>query len=230
MLSINELSVGYGKQLVIDNLNLEIQSNSIHGLVGLNGAGKTTLLSTIYGLKKQNNGRIEYHKKKVSREQIAFLETNNYFYPKITGKEYLNIFKTRNVGFDINKWNIFFELPLNKLIDNYSTGMKKKLALMGVLCLNREILILDEPFNGVDLETVQKLKSLLTELKSKKLILITSHILESLTNICNRISYLNNGLIEFSRNKSDFKNLESDIFSTHQNNIDVKVKELLSGM
>jgi ABC-2 type transport system ATP-binding protein len=227
MIKIDNLKVNYGNNNVLNELCLEIPNNTIHGLVGLNGSGKTTLLNTIYGLKKKVAGTILYNDKDIKRGNIAFLETINFFYPRIKGKEYLDIFKTQNPNFDIEKWNTLFELPLNKLIDDYSTGMKKKLALMGIICLDREVLILDEPFNGVDLETVQKIKTLLLKLKPKKTILITSHILESLLSICDLISYLNNGKMEFTKEKRNFDEIENDIFAVHQDNLDKKIQELI---
>lgn len=227
MIKIDNLKVNYGNNNVLNELCLEISSNTIHGLVGLNGSGKTTLLNTIYGLKSKVLGTIQCNDEDIKRNDIAYLETINYFYPRITGKEYLNIFKTQNPIFDIDKWNTLFDLPLNKLIDDYSTGMKKKLALMGIICLNREVLILDEPFNGIDLETVQKIKTLLLKLKTKKTIIITSHILESLLPICDSISYLNDGKIEFTKKKKNFNEIENDIFAMHQDSLDKKIQELI---
>ncbi len=227
MISISQLKVDYGKLNVLNNLSLDIHANSIHGLVGLNGSGKTTLLNTIYGLKSKNMGSIQWNGKPIERKNIAYLETVNYFYPRITGGEYLGIFKSKNLEFDIDKWNELFELPLNKLIDDYSTGMKKKLALLGIISLNREILILDEPFNGLDMETVQKAKMLLTGLRSKRTILITSHILESLTGICHYISYLNNGSIQFTKAKIDFPTVENEIFAVHNDKIIQQIRDLI---
>lgn len=227
MIKINNLTVNYSKHRVLNQLGMEIHTSTIHGLVGLNGSGKTTLLNTVYGLKNKVAGTIQYNEKDIKRKNIAYLETVNYFYPRITGKEYLTIFKTQNPNFDVDKWNTLFELPLNKLIDDYSTGMKKKLAIMGIICLDREILILDEPFNGVDLDTVQKIKTLLLKLKSRKTIIITSHILESLLPICDSISYLNNKKIEFTKSTKNFDEIETDIFAVHQDNLDKKIQDLI---
>ena len=227
MIKIINLKVNYDKQNVLNGLCLDISDNTIHGFVGLNGSGKTTLLNTIHGQMKKLQGSIKYKDEDIKRNDIAYLETINYFYPRITGKEYLDIFKTQNPNFDINKWNTLFELPLNKLIEDYSTGMKKKLALMGIICLDREVLILDEPFNGVDLDTVQKIKTLLLKLKSIKTIIITSHILESLLPICDSISYLNDGKIEFTKNRNNFDEIEKEIFAMHQDNLDKNIQDLI---
>lgn len=229
MISIDNLNVKYKDNHVLKNLCLKIPEQSAHGLVGLNGSGKTTLLNTIYGLKEKESGSISCNSAPVTKNSIAFLEASNYFYPYITGKEYLSMFKTQNTGFDIDKWNDLFELPLNKLVDNYSTGMKKKLALMGAICLNREIMILDEPFNGVDLDTVQKIKTLLLRLKASKTIIITSHILESLLSLCDYLSYLNNGVIQFTKEKKEFSSVEHEIFSVHQDKLDKQIQLLLEG-
>jgi ABC-2 type transport system ATP-binding protein len=228
MIAIEDLKVSYGDNHVLKNLNLLIPSASIHGLVGLNGSGKTTLLNTIFGLKEKQAGSITFNSAPIIKNKIAYLESTNYFYPLITGKEYLKMFQTQNNGFNIDKWNELFELPLNKLIEDYSTGMKKKLVFMGIICLDREILILDEPFNGVDLETVQKIKTVLIKLKeNNKTIIITSHILESLLSICDLLSYLNNGVIQFTKDRNDFNSVEKEIFSVQQERLDTQIQSLL---
>jgi len=212
MIIINDLSVSYQKGIkVINGLNLQLSLNEVHGLVGLNGSGKTTLLNTIFSIIKQENGSITYNNQKLTKKSIGYLETENFFYTNITGAEYLSLFENKN--FDLPAWNKIFELPLNNIIDNYSTGMKKKLALLGILKLDKPILILDEPFNGLDLETSKVLQIIILKLKQKqKTIIITSHVLESLTSICDTIHYLDNGTIKFSRTKNEFENLEKDIF------------------
>jgi len=228
MISIQNLKVSYGENNVLKSLSLTIPSSSIHGLVGLNGSGKTTLLNTLYGLKEKQSGSISYDSLPITKNKIAYLESSNYFYPYITGKEYLRMFQTQNLSFNIDKWNELFELPLNKLVEDYSSGMRKKLALMGILSLNREILVLDEPFNGVDLETVHKIKSLLIKLKeSNKTIIITSHILESLISLCDLLSYLNNGVIQFSKERKDFSSVEKEIFSVNQERLDNQIQYLI---
>ena len=224
MISIKNLSISYKKnENVIEGLNLQMQNNCIHGIVGLNGAGKTTLLNSIFGLKKHDKGEILFNKKKLSKRLISYLPTENYFYSNITGREYLNLFK--NKEFDTEKWNLLFILPLDKVIDTYSTGMKKKLALLGILKKDKPLMILDEPFNGLDIETSRIIRSILLKLKDKgKTMIVTSHIIETLTNMCDYIHYLENGRIKHSIEKNEFKDFENEIFHSIEN----KNKELIN--
>lgn len=226
MISINNLSVSYNsKPNVIDNLNLELQQNTINGIVGLNGAGKTTLLNTIYGLKKVKSGEIRYNNSPLLKRQMSYLLTENFFYSNITAREYLGLFK--NKEFNNDKWNELFLLPLDEIIDGYSTGMKKKLALMGILKQNKKIMILDEPFNGLDIETSRITRSILLKLKEKgKTIIITSHIIETLTNLCDFIHFMENGKIKFSKEKEEFSNFEREIFES----IESKNTKLISDL
>lgn len=224
MISINNLTVSYNKQdNVIEDLNLQMNENCIHGIVGLNGSGKTTLLNSVFGLKKYNQGEILFNKKKLTKKDISFLPTENYFYPNITGREYLKLFKDKE--FDAEKWNSLFVLPLDKIIDTYSSGMKKKLALLGMFKNDKPIMILDEPFNGLDIETSRIIRSILIKFrKSKKTIIITSHIIETLTNMCDYIHYLEDKKIKSNIEKDNFKHFENEIFKS----IESKNKGLIS--
>jgi ABC-2 type transport system ATP-binding protein len=217
MITIKDLTISYNKgSKVIDNLCLTLADNMIHGIVGLNGAGKTTLLNAIYGLKKVDSGLIKNNNKKVSKKDVSYLVTENFFYSNITAREYLNLF--RNENFDVDKWNDLFSLSLDKIIDGYSNGMKKKLALLGILKQDKQVMILDEPFNGLDIETCRIMRSILLKLKEKgKTIIITSHIIETLTNLCDYIHLLEKGKISYSKDKSGFEEFEREIFESLEN-------------
>lgn len=211
MLLIKNLSVKYDNKIVLNNIQLNISSSTIHGLVGLNGAGKTTLLNSIYGFIKSTSGEIKLNDKLIQRSSIAYLESANYFYPHLTGLDYLELFCSINKSFNIQLWNNLMKLPLENLISSYSTGMKKKLALMGIIALNRPIMLLDEPFNSLDLESVELLKKIIPKLKDEgKTIIVTSHIIETLTEICDEIHYLKDGKIITSFTQTNFEKL------THQ--------------
>jgi ABC-2 type transport system ATP-binding protein len=212
MITIHNLSVSYNKkENIINKLDLSLNMGLIHGIVGLNGAGKTTLLNTLFGLKKPDSGTILFDDRKINKTQVAYLPTENFFYSNITGHEYLGLFK--NESFDIDQWNRLFDLPLNNIIDSYSTGMKKKLALLAILKQDKPLMILDEPFNGLDIETCRIIRLILLRLKDRnKTILITSHIIETLTNLCDYIHYLEKGRIKYSHDKSSFAEFEREVF------------------
>ncbi len=224
MLTINSLTVSYGKTTVLDNLDLEAEEGMIHGLAGINGSGKTTLFHTIYGFIKPDTGSIQLNGQPLSRKKIALLETQNYFYSNIKGKEYLNLFPDPGGTFSIEPWQELFRLPLDDLIEDYSTGMKKKLALTGILKLDKPILLLDEPFNGIDMEAVRIIQLLLVRLKEKgKTIIITSHILETLTSICDHIHILENKNITRNYRKSDFEKISQYLFGEMEEQLRNKI-------
>lgn len=224
MLTITNLTVSYGNKKVLENLNLNMEEANIHGLIGLNGSGKTTLLNTIYGFKAVDRGTILHDGLQLKRTDIAYLETENFYYSNITGREYLSLFKSNTAEYNPDDWNIIFKLPLDQFIESYSTGMKKKLSLMAILKQDKEIVILDEPFNGLDIESSKILSLIINRLKNKaRTIIITSHMLESLTNICDYIHYLDNRAISFTRDKNNFTNLESEIFT----GLEAEHKELI---
>lgn len=213
MISINKLTVKYGSDIILNEVTLYLASSQILGIMGLNGAGKTTLLNTLFGLIKPDSGSVNFADQPLSKKHISYLPADNYFYPGITGAEYLKIFSGRD-SVKLANWNELFHLPLNQVVEEFSTGMKKKLAIMGALIRDKEVLILDEPFNGLDLESCQLLNILLPRLAKKgKTIILTSHIAESLTATCDIIHYLDSGKISQSADKLHFNQLLANISS-----------------
>ena len=206
MLEIKNISVSFKDKNVLQNLNLEIEEGIILGILGKNGAGKTTLFESLYQSQKYS-GQILWKNQRLLRQNISYLETENYFYPYITGREYLSYFSKDKLPKTIELAEKF-QLPLDKYVQYYSSGMKKKLALIGMLMLDKPINILDEPFNGVDFEGVHLLYDIIRELKqSNKIVIINSHIIETLFHTCDRIVTLENGLISNIFEKSEFEKL-----------------------
>lgn len=209
MLSIHNLSKSFGKKNILDAIQLQCKPGEINGIVGENGAGKTTLFKCIAGL-ESHTGEVNYTTTSI-KNTIGFLETNPEFLSKITGKEYLQLIcnarNIKHVNFD--EQNIF-NLPLEEYAETYSTGMKKKLALIGVLLQNNEIFILDEPFNGVDIQSNLIIKELLNKLKEKgKIILLSSHIFSTLQDTCDHLHYLKAGKIKKSVENKNFHLIEN---------------------
>ncbi|MDN3693659.1 ATP-binding cassette domain-containing protein [Chryseobacterium tructae] len=208
MLEIKNVKVEFKNQKVLNDLNLSIEEGCILGILGKNGAGKTTLFESVYQ-SLPFSGSITWKNKPLQRKQISYLETENYFYPYITGEEYLSYFSPQKEG-EIKEIIEKFNLPLKKYVQYYSSGMKKKLALVGMLMLNKPINILDEPFNGVDFEGVHLLYDIIRQLKSQnKVVIISSHIIETLFHTCDKIALLQNGNIETIYNKEEFSQLNT---------------------
>jgi ABC-2 type transport system ATP-binding protein len=202
-------------------------------MLGANGAGKTTLFQIIYGLLTPSKGEVIFPEKNFDTSNIGYLETEPRFYPYMKGEEYIDLLSHGNPTFDANLWNEIFKLPLNKLIDTYSTGMKKKLALLGIISQDKPIMLLDEPFNGLDLETVGNLNLILKELKKKnKIIVLTSHILEVLKInwLCSsdKISFLNKGSIQQTFSKPDFQNIDKYIKSNITQHSELVIHNIFS--
>lgn len=229
-MEVQNLNVAYRKNHVLHDLNVNFIDSAINGLVGMNGAGKTTLLRAIFGSKKVDSGSINWNGESIRPSQVGFLETENFFYPKMKGIEYLEIFRLSNPGFVPEHWNELFELPLNKLVDEYSTGMKKKLALMGVIGLDKPILMLDEPFNGVDLESNEKIKLVIMKLKERgKTVIVTSHILETLTSICDQISILAKGQVVRTALKDEFEEVRQFLYTSITDSVQHKIDKIFDG-
>ena len=222
MLEIFDLDIAYkDDNPVLKGLSLSVAKGEVFGILGMNGAWKTTLFNTIYGLISLIKGDIHLFGKPIHYTNIAFLETENYFYPYIKGLEYLNLVTKGAFNVALNK---IFELPLNDLVDTYSTGMKKKLAFWAVFESEKEVVILDEPFNGIDIESVECFYNLILELRNQgKIIIIAAHVIEMLTRVCDRIGYLNGGAIEKIYQKENYSCLQNHI----QQLIQEKVKNVL---
>ena len=213
MIKINELCVSFDNNMVLNKLTFEFEEPKIIGLAGLNGAGKSTFFNALSGIIKTTKGSILKDHNNIDFNTIAYLETNNYFYSNITGQEYLNIFKNSNEAFQLDVLQNYFKLPLHDLIETYSTGMKKKLALLGILKQDKQIYLFDEPFNGLDLESNKILEWIITALFNKgKTIFISSHIIDPLLAICHQICYLEAGQFTQSFHKDEFHKVEEAIF------------------
>ena len=229
MLTIRNLQVEYKKESpVLKGINLSMEPGKIHGLVGLNGAGKTTLLNTLYAFIRPSEGSVLYNDTALKRKDIAYLEAENYFYPYMTGREYLNLFPAGKNGFDTESWQQLFHIPLDDITENYSTGMRKKLALLAVLKPDKPILILDEPFNGLDLESAHILTLILQQLREGgKTVLVTSHVFETLTSSCDQIHHIDHGIIDHSYSKEQFGMLQKLLYSTIENRATDQIRKLI---
>lgn len=223
MIEIKGLTKKYGDKIVLNNINLQFNKGKVYGIVGENGAGKTTLFRCISGLEKYD-GEIKSELNPL-KNYIGLLLTNPYFFTRITGREYLQLLcNARKVEIeDFEKQNIF-NLPLNQYASTYSTGMKKKLAITAILLQKNEVFILDEPYNGVDIQSNLIITELILELKKlNKTLIISSHIFSTLNDTCDEIHLLEKGELIKTVQREDFKELEEEMKTTSIGN---KVKEM----
>ena len=211
MIKIEKLSKFYGEKQVLNTIDLEFKKGTIYGIVGENGAGKTTLFRCISGLENyKGNISSEYTKLK---DHLGLLLTEPFFFSKITGKEYIQLLaNARQTKLtEIEDKNIF-DLPLNQYASTYSTGMKKKLALTAILLQENNVFILDEPFNGVDIQSNLIITEIIKRFKKlEKTVIISSHIFSTLAEVCDEIYLIKNGEIIKKVEKEDFNNLEKEM-------------------
>lgn len=192
-LNINSLSKSYNKIEVLRSLNLAYTSGTINGVIGNNGSGKSTLLNCIGGYIKYQ-GTIE----REGITSIGLLSANPYMFPRITGNEFLQFAmsakKQKLDASRLNSLNEIFELPLNRFAEDYSTGMLKKLHLIALLLQSNDLLLLDEPFNGLDTISSEYLVQLLLEIKKQDvIIMLSSHDNNMIAKITDTVTKVENG-------------------------------------
>ena len=217
MLELINLRKAYGRHVVLHDVSMALRPGTIHGLVGANGAGKTTLINCLYGLETDFTGTIRDSAGRALREHTGLLPYEPYFYPRLTGREYLEFcLKARGRPLmDFAGWNQLLELPLDQYADEYSAGMRKKLALLALLVQQFDYLILDEPFNGLDLEANLLLTEILRRLRDRGTgILLTSHILGALTETADEITVLVGGRVQRHYPAAEFGTLEQDLLDS----------------
>ena len=214
LLVANSVSKYFGDFCALNKVSIAVPKGTIFGLLGPNGAGKTTLFRCISGLENyKGNITSDYNKLK---DHLGLLLTEPFFFSKITGKEYIRLLaNTRQKKLtNIEDKNIF-DLPLNQYASTYSTGMKKKLAITAILLQENECFILDEPFNGVDIQSNIVLTEIILKLKAlHKTVLVSSHIFSTLSDTCDQIYFLRKGEQIKSVQKVDFKTLEQEMKET----------------
>ncbi len=214
MINVENLSKYYGTKQVLIHINLHFEKGKVYGIVGENGSGKTTLFRCIAGLEK-HEGIISADLLPL-KNHLGLLLTEPFFFSKITGREYIRLLcNARNLHTgNIDDRNIF-DLPLHQYASTYSTGMKKKLALTAILIQENQYFILDEPFNGVDIQSNIILAAIIHKLKDLgKTVIISSHIFSTLSDTCDEIHLLKNGVFIKKVYQEDFDKLEAAMKET----------------
>ncbi len=211
MIQVEALNKSYGKHPVLKSVDFKTEKGKIYGIVGANGAGKTTFYRCI-ALLESSQGNIHWDTD-FDKRKLAYLPTSPFYFDKMTGKEYLTmIVKAKMLPqVDLDQYNIF-ELPLEEYASHYSTGMKKKLAFTALLFQQNDFIILDEPFNGVDIQSNIMIVEIIRKWREAgKTVLISSHIFSTLSEVCDEIHLLEDGAFAQRVTPSHFSKLEEEM-------------------
>lgn len=208
----------YGNQIVVDQVNLHVKKGRIYGLLGRNGAGKTTIMKMILGLIPVTNGEIAVfgksmkgHEKEIYPKIGAIIESPG-FYPNLTGTENLEIFaRLRGIQSRDAVKNALEVVGLpykdRKVFGKYSLGMKQRLGIANTILHDPQLLILDEPTNGLDPIGIAEMRTFIKTLSTKysKTVLISSHILSEIALLADDIGIIDQGVL---LEESDMETLE----------------------
>jgi ABC-2 type transport system ATP-binding protein len=203
MIDIQNLHQSFGKKVVLDDVNLNIEKNEVCALVGRNGAGKSTLINSLLGIlpvKKGNimiNGSKITFKKRRPQNEISYLPEKFMLYPLLTGWENMNFFakavssqidegRMEEILKAVNLWE-----DRNTVINGYSKGMLQRLGLAVTLYQDSNILVLDEPTSGLDPIGRKEILDVLKSLKDKT-ILLSSHHMDEINQLCTHVAFLDN--------------------------------------
>ena len=197
---MNGLTKDYKGKKAIDNISFTIKKGEIIGIVGPNGAGKTTLMKIIVGIIHKYEGNLKFNQFKAHKRKVGCIIENPSFYPNLTGMDNLRYFAEFSGGFDVKEVHDIIQMLnmngfIHKKVKNYSLGMKQRLGIAQALLNEPELLILDEPTNGLDPEGVVEIRNIIKGIVQKRQIsvLISSHILSEIEIICDRVALLQNG-------------------------------------
>ncbi|MEK4709342.1 ABC transporter ATP-binding protein [Bacillus sp. FSL R10-2780] len=214
MLEIINFSKTYkGGKKAVDHLNITVQAGDIFGFIGHNGAGKSTTIKSLVGVIDFEEGEIFVDGHSVKKDPIAckkvmaYIPDNPDLYEQLTGIQYLNfvadVFKVsaKDREKEIQKYGDAFEITpyLGDLISSYSHGMKQKVAIISAVLHKPKLLVLDEPFVGLDPTAAVVLKGIMKELCEKgSAIFFSTHVLDVAEKLCNKIAMINRGKLALS--------------------------------
>jgi ABC-2 type transport system ATP-binding protein len=224
MLRIENLTKTYGDKKAVDNLSLHIQSGEIYGFIGHNGAGKTTTLKSCCGILQFDQGDIYIDgisikdKPLECKRKLAYIPDNPDLYEFLSGIKYLNFIadvygvskKDREAR--IKRYADMFELTsdLAQPISAYSHGMKQKLAVISALIHEPKLMLMDEPFVGLDPKASHILKEIMREICDKGgAIFFSTHVLEVAEKMCDKVAIIKNGRLVASGSMEEVKGNES---------------------
>ncbi len=225
VLNINEISKSYGKVRALNNLNLQINKGEVFGILGPNGSGKTTTLGIILSVLNADSGSFSWNGQepsKYDRKKIGSLVETPNFYPYLSARQNLSIVCKIK---EVNESEVYRVLSIvdltnraNSKFKTFSLGMKQRLAIASALLGNPEILVLDEPTNGLDPQGIAEIRAIILDLaKEGKTIIMASHILDEVEKTCTHVAVLKLGnLLTYGPIESVLNNQEQ-VFIASEN-------------
>lgn len=219
MIKISNLNKSYGKNKVLDNLNCNIKTNSIYGLIGANGAGKSTLLRIIADVIRRDSGAVliddrEVENNEAVKQKVAFLPDDLYFFSGYTMLDTAKFYEAMYEKFDMAYFKELAEmlkLDIHSKVENFSKGMKRQVSLICTIATNADYMLFDETFDGLDPVIRNLMKKIIAKQMDTKCttIIMTSHNLRELEDICDNLGLLYKGGILF---ESDIDSLKTNMF------------------
>lgn len=221
-ITILNLIKKYGDQLALDNVSFSIQKGEVVGLLGPNGAGKSTLMKSVTGAILPTSGEIEVDGFSVlkqpieTKKKIGFLPENNPLYYEMYVKEYLqfvaNLRKENKQRIEEVIQKVGLMPESHKKIGQLSKGYKQRVGLAQAILSNPEILILDEPTNGLDPNQILEIRDVIREIGKSKTVILSTHIMQEVEALCSRVILLNKGKVisdsPIEEFKGQYKSLE----------------------
>ncbi len=217
MITINNLSKSYDTKVVLNDINLEVKSGHVVGLVGPNGSGKSTLLRLISGVLEPNAGLVrinnqDVYDNPVIKQEVFFLGDEPYFFNQSTINDMKEFYKLFYPNFDENTYLELvndFKLDPNVRINSFSKGMKRQVVLIFALAAKTKIILLDEAFDGLDPKMRFKLRQYISQEISDRdiIVIISSHNLRELEDICDTIVMIHNNELQFSHSTDDVNSI-----------------------
>ena len=210
MIEIKNVTKKYGNKKAVNNVSFDVNDGDIFAFIGHNGAGKTTLIKSIVGIHDFDEGDILIDGMSIKEKPVeckmlmAFVPDNPETYDKMKAIDYINFIcdmyeiDTETRKKNIEKYAKMFEMEdkLNDPIESFSHGMKQKVVLISALAHNPKILVMDEPFVGLDPKAVFDIKEILNEMvKEKKIVFYSTHILDVAEKLCTKVAIIKKGKI-----------------------------------
>lgn len=208
VLEVKNLTKKFGKRVILDQVSVTLEEGEVVGLVGPNGAGKSTFIKSILGLYNIDEGDVKicgfdvYKQHRDALSKVGCIVENPDMYQNISGRKNLKICALmndlpKNTDIDSVVHLVRMESRIDDKVKTYSLGMKQRLGLASALLNHPKLLILDEPINGLDLQGIMELRQIVRDLskKDKMTVLISSHILAEIEQMCDRIIMIDQGKI-----------------------------------